>query len=734
MFSAIASYFFGGTSEVNSNDERYIGILYLKSKKTGNWDCQFLEAKIKFHQKGKFQWDLCVERLENPPDEGDEVLITEPITSSIHARLQSGPDSPYGIAWKTQRGDWLMEFENEEETLDIMFEISRHIYQNFYSRDPPNDDAIHQLMQDIQTKPLTTNVHNYSPRKDAITPTQQQRLVTSPQKEETKQVFSNPNSPSKVTPKKPQYAPPTFTSQSAQFDGINSKEVKSEYGIFTVRSGKQQVVVGADIKISLFAGDADSYICLRTNKGECIHSWPISVDVNLQYDTANRSMVWIADMGQGMGDGRFEFAFSSFKAFSEFQKEVVAKVYAAKSHTKLTDEDLDWMVDGLSSKVIRMSIEDTEIDEDEPIIMEEKPSVFKSPTKATQMPSSNPGSSVKNSLLSVGRSLDRSYVIRGSNVGAFSPQKKGLKYETTFAIQSPNKKLPFSPSKSMIHRADQQLLLLNPDDSKKIYCMDLERGKVVEEWGTEGYKMNSILPETKDSQTKGTDCFIGVNNNGFILVDPRTNEKVVRTHQYSNSASTHFRCGATTGEGDLVVGSVKGDLRLFSRDTVAKGGGAIGSAPRAKTKLVGYGDPILSVDSTRDGSYVVATCETYLILCPVADKSGATGFSKSIRKTPILLQLTPEDVVIVGGKVKFTPAKFNVVAEETLIVTSTSNWVIMWNFADIATNIDHDGPLNVKYTKRWYPDQVIADDFTRNQEGEIVLTMPDDVRLCHFKT
>lgn len=48
-----------------------------------------------------------------------------------------------------------------------------------------------------------------------------------------------------------------------------------------------------------------------------------------------------------------------------------------------------------------------------------------------------------------------------------------------------------------------------------------------------------------------------------------------------------------------------------------------------------------------------------------------------------MLQLTPEDVVTVGGKVKFTAAKFNVVGEETLIVTSTANWVIIWNFEDL---------------------------------------------------
>lgn len=51
-------------------------------------------------------------------------------------------------------------------------------------------------------------------------------------------------------------------------------------------------------------------------------------------------------------------------------------------------------------------------------------------------------------------------------------------------------------------------------------------GKVVEEWDTDGFKLNAILPESKDSQTQGSDCFVGVNNNGFFVVDPRSSKKV----------------------------------------------------------------------------------------------------------------------------------------------------------------------------------------------------------------
>lgn len=119
-------------------------------------------------------------------------------------------------------------------------------------------------------------------------------------------------------------------------------------------------------------------------------------------------MVWVADMGEDMGDGLFEFAFSTFKSFSDFQKEIVSRSYAAKNKSKVTNDDLDWMMDGLSAKIVQMSIDAKDDDDDEDIIPEEKPSPFKSQrntplkTKVTDSPSFINTQKGKNSLLSVG--------------------------------------------------------------------------------------------------------------------------------------------------------------------------------------------------------------------------------------------------------------------------------------------------------------------------------------------
>jgi len=396
------------------------------------------------------------------------------------------------------------------------------------------------------------------------------------------------------------------------------------------------------------------------------------------------------------------------------------------------------MMEALSSKVFTMKLEDKVGEESwENDLQLSTPYQASSPQVKTSLPNNQQSSSgIKNSLLSVGRSKDNSYVVRGSQIGVFSPVKKGpMKYEATLIAEIPNTKQQFSPAKTMLHKNDEQLLMLHQTDKKKIYCMDLERGKVVEEWNTGGYSTTAILPDTKDSQVQGRETFMGVNNGGFFVVDPRTQSKIVRTHQYKNAATTHFRCGATTQNGDLAIGTGGGEVRLFDANTIIKGSNdGISSAPRAKSKLLGFGDPITAVDVTRDGRFILATCDEYLILSPIED-NGKTGFQKSVKRIPLLLRLDAEDVIRVGGKVNFTAAKFDVVGLETYIICSTANYIVMWDFSDLQQQkvADEEANISIPYTLTSFNSNVIADDFTTHQKEEIVIAQPYIFRIHHWE-
>jgi len=61
----------------------------------------------------------------------------------------------------------------------------------------------------------------------------------------------------------------------------------------------------------------------------------------------------------------------------------------------------------------------------------------------------------------------------------------------------------------------------------------------------------------------------------------------------------------STEEGKFLVGSKKGEIRLY--DKLGK---------KAKTLLPGLGDEINGVDVTHNGHWIVATCSFYLLVIP----------------------------------------------------------------------------------------------------------------------
>lgn len=97
-----------------------------------------------------------------------------------------------------------------------------------------------------------------------------------------------------------------------------------------------------------------------------------------------------------------------------------------------------------------------------------------------------------NSQLAVGTLNDRSFVVRGSKIGVFKHTPgNALEFSTNISkVQTPKGKL-FSPTKVMLHEGDRNMVLQNKDDPHALYRMDLEYGKVVDEW-----KVHDDIPVT----------------------------------------------------------------------------------------------------------------------------------------------------------------------------------------------------------------------------------------------
>ena len=108
----------------------------------------------------------------------------------------------------------------------------------------------------------------------------------------------------------------------------------------------------------------------------------------------------------------------------------------------------------------------------------------------------------------------------------------------------------------------------------------------------------------------------------------------------------------------------------------------------AKNKFPGFGDPIISIDTSKDSKWILATCKTYLILLPTysgKDKKDLYNSKVSYedRRIPKKLTLNYDDLKNLSvSKIGFTPAKFNDSYNniEKYIISSIGNYTVIWDF------------------------------------------------------
>lgn len=187
------------------------------------------------------------------------------------------------------------------------------------------------------------------------------------------------------------------------------------------------------------------------------------------------------------------------------------------------------------------------------------------------------------------------------------------------------------------------MILMNPGAPNSLFSMDIERGKIVEEWKVhEDIDVNHVAPDSKFAQMTPQQTIVGASHNALFRIDPRISGNKMVDSQYKQYVSRNRFSGVTTTEsGKLAVASEKGDIRLF--DSIGK---------NAKTALPPLGDPIIGIDVTANGRWIVATTKTYLLLIDTligeGRYTGQLGFDRSFPATakpiPRRLQLRAEHV------------------------------------------------------------------------------------------
>lgn len=112
----------------------------------------------------------------------------------------------------------------------------------------------------------------------------------------------------------------------------------------------------------------------------------------------------------------------------------------------------------------------------------------------------NPG--VHNSQLAVGYKNNRSFVVRGDKIGVFKhTDDDQLEFSAAINNVSTLGGQYFSPRKVMLHEQDSSMLIMKPGETQKVFKMDLERGKIVEEYKVDDVmSVDDIVPDSKYAQ------------------------------------------------------------------------------------------------------------------------------------------------------------------------------------------------------------------------------------------
>ena len=201
------------------------------------------------------------------------------------------------------------------------------------------------------------------------------------------------------------------------------------------------------------------------------------------------------------------------------------------------------------------------------------------------------------------------------------------------------------------------MILFDDTSPSSLFALDIERGKVVEEWKVDDYvPVNHIAPKDKYAQTTGEQTVVGISGNALYRIDPRlSGNKMVQNEMKQYTTKTKFSAVTTTASGKLAIAGDKGDIRLF--DSIGK---------NAKTALPALGDPILGIDVSGDGRWIVATTKTYLLLIDTmigdGKYAGSLGFDRAFpadaKPIPRRLQLRAEHVAYMNHSILFTPARY----------------------------------------------------------------------------
>ena len=337
-----------------------------------------------------------------------------------------------------------------------------------------------------------------------------------------------------------------------------------------------------------------------------------------------------------------------------------------------------------------------------------------------------------NKSLTVAYKNDRSYVIRDDKVGVFKTTDD-LEFVTAIKNVRSLKGEKIGLANPMLYMEDTSLILSDGQNKNKLYRMDLNRGAIVEEWGTGERAIAQYGPTKKFDQLTSEQTILGVSQKSIFKLDPRINSdnKVVLDSAKDYVTKYNFSSLATTEAGNIAVGSEKGDIKLYDRLGI-----------RAKTAIPSLGQPIRYLCASADGRWLLATCDSLLLLMDTTIKTGKNagnlGFLKSFPAAEnvktYILRVSPQHATYMLNftkkPIKFTRAYFNagVNKQEDSILTSTGPFAVTWSLKKILKNDPNP------YIVHRFESDIVEDNFKFGTNQRVVVALKNDVSLSKIRS
>jgi len=401
-----------------------------------------------------------------------------------------------------------------------------------------------------------------------------------------------------------------------------------------------------------------------------LSSQKIKNDIHMQFYEKSREISWINN------NNDLKIYFKNTISFKNFQKKFIECLYETNKQcpfNELIDKHKNWMH---SEKEIESeSSSDYEQVEDHKSIIQ----------------------CYMNKMITATLS-NKIFISSGSYIESFLNEQKYLISEN----------LSFEPSQLVFNNCENNILLLNNKETTVIYNFDINTSNIIDKWNISS-NIKQLNLNAKFKQQTDEKTFLGINSSKLIKFDSRLKNILISEKEFF---SKKFLVISTTGCGNIVIGTLDGEIELYD------------NKHNFLLSFPGFGCPIIGIDTTFNGEWIVATCSTYLILINTFINGQSLFVNPSLDSfpEPIILQLNKQDIRTICN-INFMPAKFNLNQEfEKYIVTSTGSRLVVWKFRKTRTNIIK------KYKIQSLNDIIINFDFKYNDDTSIIVGTPTTIR------